>query len=123
MMTNKSSTSISRHRTTSHHANANSYNTATQRTPIVAIEPGLDDSRSMRIDQGLIDASNEAIQNQKSTSSWWSSFYGQEAPVTVDQPKPHIRALSAPDISSNTASEKASHRRIVSKTTYRTSMR
>ena len=74
----------------------------------------------MRIDQGLIDASNEAIQNQKpSTSSWWSSFYGQP-PVTVDQPKtPHMRALSSPDISSNTASEKSSHRRIVSKTTYR----
>ena len=86
----------------------------------------MDDSRSMRIDQGLIDASNEAVQNQKS-SSWWSSFYGQEAPVTVDQPKtPHMRALSAPDISYNTASEDkpvSSHRRIVSKTTYRTSMR
>jgi len=79
-----------------------------------------DSSRSMRIDQGLIDASNEAIQNQKaSTSTWWSSFYAQN-PVTVDQPKPpHMRALSAPDISSNTASEKPSHRRIVSKTTYR----
>ena len=75
----------------------------------------------MRIDQGLIDASNEAIQNQKSssTSSWWSSFY----PVTVDQPKPHTRALSAPDISSNTDTHVSSHRRIVSKTTYRTSMR
>ena len=80
----------------------------------------MDDSRSMRIDQGLIDASNEAIQNQKaSTSSWWSSFYGQN-PVTVDQPKPpHTRALSAPDISSNTDKSVSSHRRVVSKTTYR----
>ena len=84
----------------------------------------MDDSTSshVRIDQGLIDASNEAVQNQKSSStSWWSSFYAQ-TPVS-DQPKPHMRALSAPDISSNTASEKSSHRRIVSKTTYRTSMR
>lgn len=115
----KSSTSLSRHRT-SHHANANRYNTTTQRKPIAAIEPGMDDSTSthMRIDQGLIDASNEAVQNQKpSTSSWWSSFY--QPLVTVDQPKPHMRALSAPDISSNTDKPVSSHRRIVSKTTYR----
>jgi len=73
----------------------------------------------MRIDQGLIDASNEAVQNQKSSStSWWSSFYAQN-PVTVDQPKPHMRALSAPDISSNTDKPVSSHKRIVSKTTYR----
>ena len=77
----------------------------------------MDDSTSMRIDQGLIDASNEA-KSSSSTSSWWSTFYGH-SPITVDQPKPHMRALSAPDISSNTDKPVSSHRRIVSKTTYR----
>ena len=72
----------------------------------------------MRIDQGLIGASKEAVQNQKSsTSSWWSSFY--QPSVNVDQPKPHMRALSAPDINSNIDKPVSSHRRIVSKTTYR----
>ncbi len=105
--------------------------------PIVAVEPDSDISTHRRIDQGLIDASNEA-QNQvlyppntaaaaqKSATSWWGFSTGASTTTAPPQPSqvaPNINSLnvSLPTVRGvKSSTDTAKHRRTVSyKGTYR----
>mmetsp|Transcript_2614 Transcript_2614/g.3743 ORF Transcript_2614/g.3743 Transcript_2614/m.3743 type:complete len:174 (+) Transcript_2614:146-667(+) len=78
-----------------------------KRGGVVAIEEDDDSRHKGRIDQGLIDACNEAKLSE-SKASWWTSFsYDTNSNETASKVAPHI----------NEAAVK--HRRTISKTTYR----
>ena len=109
-----------------------------QQQPIVAVEPDGDLSSHRRIDQGLIDASNEAqnqvlypptsAASQKSTTSWWG--FSTAASNTPPPQPSQVAPINSLNVSLPTAAvagggvkasaDGAKHRRTVSyKGTYR----
>ena len=92
-----------------------------KRGGIIAIEDDDPSTHRGRIDQGLIDACNEAKASQEKVS-WWTSFSAtaitpSSAPPTNSNAMTNESSLTGDSPSSDGAPLK--HRRTVSKTTYR----
>ena len=104
-----------------------SHNPSSQRKQVIVAVEADDDSRHMRIDQGLLDASNEAKnqvlvqqQNNNKSSAWWPSVLSATPSTTTNTNTQLPSQVAQTNISlSNPGIPLASqskHRRTVSKT-------
>ena len=102
------------------HSRVGSSGHGNKRGGIIAIEDDDPSTHRGRIDQGLIDACNEAKASQEK-ASWWTSF---TATAITPSSSPPINSNAVTNESSLTDSPSSDgaplkHRRTVSKTTYR----
>lgn len=91
-----------------------------KRGGIIAIEDDDPSTHRGRIDQGLIDACNEAKASQEK-ASWWTSFSATAITPSSSPPTNNNAMTNVSSLTDSPSSDGAplKHRRIVSKTTYR----
>ena len=91
-----------------------------KRGGIIAIEDDDPSTHRGRIDQGLIDACNEAKASQEK-ASWWTSFSATAITPSSSPPTNNNAVTNVSSLTDSPSSDGAplKHRRTVSKTTYR----
>lgn len=89
-----------------------------KRGGVVAIEEDDDSRHRGRIDQGLIDACNEAKLSE-SKASWWTSFSVTAITPTSSFPDDTHNSNETASIAPHSNEAALKHRRTISKTTYR----
>lgn len=90
-----------------------------KRVGIVAIEDDDDPKHRSRIDQGLIDACNEAKISQAKDASWWSTFSVAAITPASSPPNDNNSITNASISPPSVDGAVPKHRRTISKTTFR----